>query len=413
MVNVDQNYQVAKFSEDEFKRRWTAIRRLMVNRLIDCLIVVGGGGGESNADLRYISNIPSSKLASYCLVPLQGDPSLYVTSEELQNYAKDISWIPEIISCSPDIPFTSRIFRENKPSKNVNIDQTYNYVGPMVNKIKALGLEKSTIGVDSMATIQHINFAYIRKELPEANFVEAGEIIRTCCQVRSPEELEYFRKAQEIGEKGFLAMANAARPGITDREILGACMGALVSAGADPDPFILFNSSHWPSPRPLPDWAYPYHAGGTERKLQKGDIVFLELYSSYAGYYSDICLPISIGKPSPDFVERFEICKGMCHVARDLLHPGSTRDEIDAKVSEYLSSKLGKTVVASAGLKLMEPAPRIPRFAGEHRPGMVVVIPPITMWDRGPNHLCGETFIVTEGEPEKIGKLPTEIFIVD
>ena len=382
-IMIGEKYEVPTFSKEEFKRRWQALQRLMTSQQIDSLLIL------SPPDLRYVANLANGRTEEYyCLLPQKGDPSLFIPWGELYCYMTDISPVPEIVNAG---------------------------IAAVVKKIKDLGLEKSTLGVASLQEIRHNTYASLQKELPEASFVEASEIMVTCCRVRSEPEIAFFRKSQEIGEKAFSAMVNAAKPGVTDKEVLSACVGTLISAGADMNTMIMYNHSHWPNPRPdTTHFAYPYHTGTTERKLQKGDIVGFELYSSYGGYYSDICLPISIGKPSPDYVERFELSKGMIRVARDLLRPGSTQADLDAKLSEYVYSQLKRKIDIYTDFKNMVPFPRSMEDTKVRviQPGMVFVLAPTSFWDRGPNHCCGETYLTTEGAAERLGSLPTEIAVV-
>ncbi len=383
-IRIGEKYQVPTFSREEYERRWRALQQLMEARGIDCLLVI------NPFDLRYVANVFGGRFDEEdypCLIPRKGAPSLFIPWSELYFYMQDISPVPEIVSAS-------------------------DAVAKAAKKIKDLGLEKGTIGIDSLGAIRYSSYALLAKELPEARFVEASEMLVECWQVKSEAELECFRKSHENGEKAFRVMVDTAKPGVTDREVLGAAFGTIISAGSGWDNRILHNISHWPETRQA-NANYPYYMGVTERKLQQGDIINWEFYTSYAGYTSDVCLPISIGKPNPDFVERYEICKEMIRIAREMLRPGHTKEEIDAKVTEFCSSKLKPGEKASIDFKNFCPVPNRPGSTLKTvQPGMVIAIVPITTWNKGPRHICAETFVTTNGEPQRIGNLPLEIAVV-
>jgi len=398
-IMIGKKYAVPSFSPEEYRRRWRVLQELMGKREIECLLIM------EPRSIHYVANLPGYREEddNFCVVPAQGTPSLFLAWGELYCYAQDISAIPEIVSLST-------LFSKEKAASG----SSDNSLGPLVEKIRNLGLEKSTIGVDSLTSRMKVStFTALQKEFPSARFVDASELLVSCCMVRSDEEIGFFRRSREIGERAFLAMVHAAKPGVTEKQLLGACVGSLISDGADMQTRIMHTIAHWPDPRSASNYAYPYHQGGTERKLQKGDIVLMELYSSYSGYYSDVCLPIAVGKPPQDFIERFEICKEMIDAARSVLRPGKTQDEVDAAVMSCLTSKLKRQVdirsVADLKPFAIEPGHGI---KGELKPGMVINVPPKTTWDQGPNHICGETLITTAGTPEKIGNLPIEIAIV-
>jgi len=383
-IRIGDKYQVPTFSKEEYERRWQALQALMESKGVDCLLVI------NSFDLRYVANVFGGRFDEEdypCLIPRKGAPSLFVPWSELYFYMQDISPVPEIVSASDSVARAAK-------------------------KIKDLGFEKGTIGIDSLGAIRHSSYALLAKELPDARFVEAGEMLVECWQVKSEAEIECFRKSHENGEKAFRVMINTAKPGVTDREVLGAAFGTIISAGSDWDNRILHNISHWPE-TPQGDANYPYYMGVTERKLQIGDIINWEFYTSYAGYTSDVCLPMSIGKPHPDYVERYEICKEIVRIARELLRPGHTKEEIDSKVKEFCSSKLKPGETASIDFKNFCPVPNRPGSTLKTvQPGMVIAIVPVTTWNKGPRHICAATYVTTKGEPQRIGSLPLEITVV-
>jgi Xaa-Pro aminopeptidase len=383
-IKIGEKYQVPTFSKEEYERRWRALQQLMEQKGMDCLLVI------NPFDLRYVANVFGGRFDEEdypCVIPKTGAPSLFIPWIELYFYVQDISPVPEIVSASDSVAKAAK-------------------------KIKDLGLEKGTIGIDSLGAIRHSSYALLAKELPEARFVEASEMMVECRQVKSEAEIEMFRKSHENGEKAFQAMLNTAKPGVTDREMLGAAFGSIISAGSDWDNRILHNISRWPETR-QGDANYPYYMGVSERKLQTGDIINWEFYTSYAGYTSDVCLPMSIGKPHPDFVERHEICKEIVLIARDLLRPGHTKEEIDAKVTEFCTSKLKPGEKASIDFKNFCPVPNRPGSTLKTvQPGMVIAIVPVTTWNKGPRHICAATYVTTAGEPQRIGSLPLEIAVV-
>lgn len=406
MILFNKELQIPMFPEEEMKRRWEAIRRLMIPRQIDCLIVAGvsGGVGLTTADLQYVSNLYMTfGDPGYCILPLYGSPALCLSRAFPQ--AKLTSWISEI---------------DVYPTGNVGAKGWSNSIGPVeqiAKRLKALNLEKGTIGFSSMQLISCSVYNNLQKELPEANFVEAGEIVRTCSRVKSPIELEFVRKAHEIAEKGFLAMVNAARPGITRHELYGACEGTIIAAGGDPDPLIMCATQPWPVIGAFPFWP-------SERQLQKGDVILMEIYASYgANYCSRLSLPISLGKPSAEFVDHFEVSRAIYKYTLDLLRPGASHTEINDKIIEFMKTNKpagfnGQMVIEDAGRLLpwmgVGGHDRQPRFVGSLQPGMVVLNHPGTFQygGNGPAHICGDTMIITQGKPEELGKLPMDITVI-
>jgi len=209
-------------------------------------------------------------------------------------------------------------------------------------------------------------------------------------------------------------MVEIAKPGITEHQLIAACEKVMIDNGAEVGSFSLFNTKKWPD-----GWGFPL--SGTYRKLEIGDVILNELTPCYGGYFTQMCKPISLGKPTADFVEMFNIYKEMYDIAIEGYRAGNLLADVDAKASKYAMSKRPFTR-ASATFQMM--GTRFggyqPIFNGELRPGMIFNIHP---WTNPPEadmkarknhagHILGDTNIVTEGDPECVSKIPNEIIIV-
>ena len=388
---IGKGWEIPVFTEEEGMKRWKNVREKMQAREIDCLVISGtlDKYRGSFSDIRYLTNFITWMGDEYCVFPVKEDPTLYLWASQHLYWAKKVSWVKDIVLT----PLTTM-------------------AGDVVKKIKSLGLERGTIGIVSQRTMLAHFYSYLMKELPNANFVEAGDILRAARLIKSPAELEYVRKAGECADLGFKAMAEVARPGITEYQLISACEAAMISNGAECGSFSLFNSKQWPD-----GWGFPVN--GTYRQLQKGDVILNELTPCYGGYYVQLCRPISLGKPSADFVEMSEIHKVMYQMGRDGFRAGNVLSEVDAKVSEYALSKRPFTR-ASATFQLMDSPHEEVYVDFTLRPGMAFQIHP---WTNPPEadmkaeknhmgHIYGDTCIVTEGDPECVSKLPMEVTIV-
>ena len=222
--------------------------------------------------------------------------------------------------------------------------------------------------------------------------------------MKSSEELEFTRRSGECADKGFEAMLEVARPGVTDQELVAYCESGMVRAGAEPGNFILLGSAPWSEWRVVP-------LGVSQKKLKKGDIILSEITSCYAGYYTQLCRPICIGDPPRDFIELFKIHMELYELVRKELRPGNTWNQVDAKVKELALQK--RDFSRAWALQTTELAESGPRYNLELKAGMAIINHPWTSTAGGyEGHTIGDTFIVTEGEPEGLSKLPLEVKVV-
>jgi Xaa-Pro aminopeptidase len=394
MVRYGEGWQIPVFSEEEGKRRWRLIREMMTAREIDCLVIAGHVGNyrASYADIRYVSNFINWYDDEYCVFPLEEDPTLYVWARQHEYWAKKVSWIPHVVTAAKH--------------------GGAGYVASAVNRIRELGLERGTIGLAQLRVMPTYFYMGITRELPNARFVDAGDIMRAARLIKSPEEIEMVRKAGECADIGYTAMRETARPGITEYDLIAEVERAMIKAGAECGSFTLFNTKQWPD-----GWGFPVN--GSNRLLQKGDIILNEITPCFGGYFVQLCRPICLGKPPQDFLEMFEVYKGIYEMGREGYRSGNVLSEVDAKAEQFAKSKRPFSY-ASACFQMMDSITTNPPFMGTLKSGIVCVIHP---WchpseadmnaGRGHlGHICGDTCISTEGAAECVSKIPNEIAVV-
>jgi Xaa-Pro aminopeptidase len=389
---MSKAWEIPIFSKEEGVRRHKKIREMMAYRGIDCLVISGHPGlyRSQASDFRYVSNYCMWFADEYIVFPLEGEPTLFVWSLGHEDSAKKVSWLPIKVS------------RKVKGGRN--------YAGDVAGRIRELGMEKGTLGMVNLYNMPASFYLALREKLPEAEFQSARDILVQCRLIKSAEELEFLRRSGECGDKAIEALVTAARPGVNEYILAAECESAIIKAGGEHGNFILLDSGPWEERGAfLPD-------AGSGRILQKGDIILNELTPNYGGYYTQVLRPISLGKPSDDFLRLLEIHCQLYQIAKEQLRPGNTRSEITAKLVEFSSGKGDfSRVWALQDCELSETSVQAVPDKAEIKPGMVFVIHPSTDYSSGKGHaghLLGDSYIVTEGEPECLSKLPIEVTCV-
>jgi Xaa-Pro aminopeptidase len=392
---IGKGWEIPVFVPEEGRGRWKRIRDLMYDRQIDCLVI---GGSTYNyragyGDIRYVSNaIPYSDDA-YVVFPFEGDPVLYVWGVPSQYHCEKISWM-QVDHCQ----WTRK---------------GHTYPQLIAEKVKDLGLERGNLGlVDEYSWFVYA-YERLKELLPHGKFVDAGEILRAVRRVKSTAELEYVRKAGECADKGWKALKNAVRPGATEYELIAELDYAMVKNGADAAGMNLLNVKQWPD-------GYGFPLGGSYRKLKKGDIINCEISPCYGGYYAQLVRPISLGPPPDDFVDLLGVHIKMYKMAVEEFRARNTVQAIEDKVSMWARGQERQFSYASPGFQMLDNMFRTPLYMGELKPKMVFMIHAITFPPEADmekrkghgGHLIGDTYVVTEGDPESVTKLPLDVTVV-
>lgn len=397
-VGWEYEWAVPKSPPEEGKRRHRLIREQMGLRNIDCLIVAGNSGNFRGyqLDIRYVSNWAAWFDPNYIVFPFEGEPLLLVFNPGHKLLSEAIG------------------FMEAKPFNRGRWG--LDFVGSIVQRIRELGLEKSTIGITPMRWMAAQVFLGLTEQLPEAKFIDASDLIRQIRMIKSPLEMEFIRKAGECADKGFEAMLAAARPGAKEAELGAACESAMVINGAEMGPHLLIGSGSWETR------SASITLGGSQRILKKGDIILNEITACYGGYSVQLCRPISIGTPPDDFMELYGIHCEMYKLVRDKLRPGNRIEDIEAEVAELARQKgkgrFGKYVWALQSGEISDTG--IYSIKGELKAGMSFVNHPFTedasirQGHSGiiSGHTIGDTYIIHEDRAECVNKLPFELSII-
>jgi len=178
----------------------------------------------------------------------------------------------------------------------------------------------------------------LARTFPGCQFVDAIALLDAEMIIKEPAEIERIRRAAEIADHGLLEAFKAIRAGATENEIAGVAEKALRDKG-----------SGWP-------WAettgtevgsgfrsaYP---GGvcqpaTDKLLQLGDTVVVDVHSMYELYLCDTCGTAVVGKPTAAQEKLAEAWRTIALTVVEALRPGNKYKEVAARALRA-AEKLG------------------------------------------------------------------------
>ena len=274
-----------QFSKEEYARRYAALRAKMREQKLDVVIVPGGpshwsfGGGM----LWLTGHWEWHALCCYVVVPLDGDPTLVYSMGGTH---------AEAVRRTVAAALT-----------DVRGSRGGQYAAVIADRIIELGLQKGRIGLleidprhkDYMPVNQ---YNMLKDRLPEAELVFTRGWIHELLSVHSAEELDCIRHAGKLCADAMEALVARAKPGVTEYQLRAAAGAAIMEGGGDID-FLIIGTTSMANPAMV--FGNPRPSG---RKLQKGDIINMELAAGYRGYSAQIGSPICLGPPT-DMVKRF------------------------------------------------------------------------------------------------------------
>lgn len=390
-----------QFSAAEYARRYAALRAKMQADGLDCVIVPGGpshwsyGGGM----LWLTGHWEWHALACYVVVPLSGEPTLVYSMGGTHCEA-----------VRREVAAAVRDVRNSRGGA---------YAEVMAERIVELGLQKGRIGLlevdprhsDHMPVNQ---FNTLREKLPEAELIFTSGWMHELLSIHSDEELDCVRKAGKLCQAAMEALVARAAPGVAEYQLRAAAGAAILEGGGDID-FLIIGST--PMSNPAMVFGNPRPS---QRVLQQGDIILMEIAAAYRGYSAQIGSPVCVGVPTPE-VRRFwdEIAKPGYERMVAAIKPGAEVEDIRTAGRFFRDNGVQSRPIHFHGIDLITDGPHVfcdhvdaEEFERVFKPGMVVMPEPNPITADGTlGMFVGHTYIITETGAECVDDFPIELVV--
>src|SRR6266851_940839 len=200
------------------------------------------------------------------------------------------------------------------------------------------------IGVESSA-ITYADFEKISNAGKEIYTLQPFEnsFVNELRQVKRSHELELLRRAIAITDETFAHICDWIQPGMTEKEVQWEISRSMIMLGADGPAFETIVASGPHSSMP--------HAHADQRRIQRGELITIDMGARYKGYCADMTRTICLGEPAETrMVEYYEIVLLAMRTCEAGLHAGITGKAADALTRDILNAHdLGEYYIHSTG----------------------------------------------------------------
>ena len=294
-----------RFSAAEFERRGQLARDLMKKEGLQALVIFGNSGmyRHNEANVYWLTNYLDLH-HNYLVLPLEGEPALLVGLINHVPNARSISVIG------------NTRWGTYEPAREI--------AGQLIKN----GIGKGRVGLAGVnATfnmgIPYQHFAMLSQCLPEIEWVDVTRNYAGLRVVKSEEEFEWLGKAAEFTDSTVSALEAEVRPGLTEFEAVGIIEAAYRRKGGQPHLAYLRSM-----PMDAPTACVPSQ-NVSDRVIQKGDVIIMEISASYFGYSGQIQRPIAVGcDPTPAWKKLFEIGEQAYSRMCEAIRPNATEADV-------------------------------------------------------------------------------------
>ena len=233
--------------------------------------------------------------------------------------------------------------------------------------VRSLGFEAEYFLYANYLHLQELATRLSVQLLALSNLVEDLRVVKTA------EELELIRQSTQLNEQVFVQVYRQIAPGQSEREIARLIESTMLDLGAERPSFDTIVAFGENAAKP--------HAVPSERKLQSGETVLIDMGLVLNGYCSDMSRTFMLGEPDALFIERLRLVRAAQKAAISTIRAGVTGAQVDAAARKVLSDggygeAFGHGLGHGVGLAVHE-APRLsPHGHAPLQAGMVVTVEP-------------------------------------
>jgi len=214
----------------------------------------------------------------------------------------------------------------------------------------------------------------LSRRLPDLRLVGLPDAVENLRVIKDADELALIRKAAALADAAMERLCASVSAGKSERELALDAEMFMRREGADDVAFEVIVASG-------PRAALP-HAAPTDRRIEPGDLVIMDLGACWQGYGSDLTRTVAAGKASEKAKMLYSICYQAQKAGLAAVKAGAVCAEVDAAARTAVEQAgygecFGHGLGHGVGLEIHE-APRLsPTETGKAlEAGMVVTVEP-------------------------------------
>ena len=368
------------------------VRALMEEEGVDALVV------RAPDNVLYLTNFWSMKGYDAVVFPREGTPTLVCLEASAEDAART-AW-------TADVRYL-RGYDENDPRPP--LARTIELAAEAASEYRTVGLELS-LGTQASDRMVGEPTTFTRDWFHAfgADVTDAAPLLARARAIKTEQELERMRLANEIAAAAMEHCREHLRPGMKESE-----------AGALWNGFVHGEGTGWKDRVELAlgfslVWAGPgiktFTATG-HLPVQEDQPTLFEIWVCADGYWCDHTKNLCPGELRADYAELERQLLGVYEQALEYCRPGASLAELDRLIRAGIAAagypgQPSHPIAHGVGARAHEPPYAHQAGGGTMEEGMVLAIEPGIYWEAGGGLRVEDNFLVTAGGLEKLSSFP-------
>jgi Xaa-Pro aminopeptidase len=369
------------------------VRALMAEDGLDALVV------RAPDNVLYLTNLWGMKGYDAAVFPREGLPVL-ITIEPSAADAAENAWTDAVVLVPGYDPGDAR------PPLSRTLEAVLEAARPFekIGLELSLGTQASDRMVGEPTTFTKAWF----DAFPEA--ADAAPLLGRARAVKTGQEIQRMRLANEIAAAAMEHVASELRPGMKESEAAAVWEGFVHGEGTgwkEQVELALGFSLVWSGPG-----IRTFTATGHRPVLEHEPTLF-EIWVCADGYWCDHTKNVCPGTLDPRYDELLDVLLTVYGRALDHCRPGASLAELDILVRDGLAAagyagQPSHPIAHGVGARAHEPPYAHQAGTGAIEEGMVLAIEPGVYWEGGGGLRIEDNFLITSNGPEKLSSYPDD-----
>ena len=368
------------------------VRALMADEELEALVV------RAPDSVLYLTNFWGMKGYDAVVFPQEGEPTLIALEPSADDAAR-MAWTKDVRFFGGYDATDARPPAMRALDLARDVSREYGRVGLELS----LGTQASDRMVGEPTTYTKAWF----DTWPGA--ADATPLLNTARAIKTPQELERMRIANEIAAAAMEHVKENLRPGMTESQAAALWLGHVHGEGtarSDVDLALGF-SLVWSGPG-----IRTFTATG-DRPVQEHEPTLFEIWVCADGYWCDHTKNVCPGELEPRYDVLLDQLLAVYGRALDHLRPGAELAELDRLVRAGIAEagypgQPSHPIAHGVGARAHEPPYAHQAGGGTVEEGMVFAIEPGIYWPEGGGLRIEDNFLVTAGGVEKLSSFPDD-----
>ncbi len=364
----------------------------MADQELDALVV------RAPDNVLYLTNFWGMKGYDAVVFPREGDPVL-VTLQTSEADAAQTAWADDLRLFGLYDPDDAR----PPGARSLGLANEASSEYPRIGLELSLGTQGADRMVGEPTTYTKAWF----DTWPDG--ADATPLLNAARAIKTPQELERMRIANEIAASAMDYVKEHLRPGMTECEAAALWQGHVHSQGTKRDDvdLALGFSLVWSGP------GIRTFTATSDRPIQANEPTLFEIWVCADGYWCDHTKNVCPGELDARYDELLDQLLAVYGAALGQLKPGASLADLDRLVREAIAEagypgQPSHPIAHGVGARAHEPPYAHQAAAGTIEENMVLAIEPGIYWPEGGGLRLEDNFHVTAGGPEQLSSFPDD-----